>query len=138
MVLCDLIWCLIWFDPGWLSFQDFTHQLGFHISLRFWGALCFEGGLWSSVFVLGVFVFITIICITCNQPHIFVDSAHKSATLWFTRWALFAVKWVAIIFSSDLLKIFKLLDLILANPDVVKTFSAWFTQTWQFVILYIL
>ena len=82
-------------------FQDFTHRLGFHMGLHFWGGLCFQGGLWSSVFILGVFVFITTICITCNQPHIFVDNTHKSATIWFTRWALFAVKWVAIIFSLD-------------------------------------
>ena len=44
---------------------------------------------------------IIVICITCNQPHIFVDSALKSPTLRFTRWApfAFAVKWAAVAFS---------------------------------------
>ena len=44
---------------------------------------------------------IIVICITCNQPHIFVDSALKSPTLRFTRWApfAFAVKWSAVAFS---------------------------------------
>ena len=42
-----------------------------------------------------------IICITCNQPHIFFATALKSPTLWFTRWALFAMKWAAIAFSLD-------------------------------------
>ena len=42
-----------------------------------------------------------VICITCNQPHIFADSALKSPTLRFTRWApfAFAVKWAAVPFS---------------------------------------
>ena len=48
-----------------------------------------------------VFVFDTTICITCNQPYIFVESTRKTATLQFTRWALFAVNWAAIIFSLD-------------------------------------
>ena len=42
-----------------------------------------------------------VICITCNQPHIFVDSILKSQTLQFTCWAPFAVKWVVVAFSSD-------------------------------------
>ena len=41
------------------------------------------------------------ICITCNQPHIFVATALKSPTLPFTHWALFAMKWAAIAFSLD-------------------------------------
>ena len=54
VVLCDLmVFDLIWFR-----------------GLRFRVGLHFQGGLWSSVLVLGVFVFDTTICITCNQPYI--------------------------------------------------------------------
>ena len=42
-----------------------------------------------------------VICIRCNQTHIFVDSALKSQTLWFTHSAPFAVKWAALAYSSD-------------------------------------
>ena len=42
-----------------------------------------------------------VICITCNQPHIFVANALKLPTLPFTRWVLFAVKWTAIAFSLN-------------------------------------
>ena len=42
-----------------------------------------------------------VICITCNQLHIFVATGLKSLTLRFTRWAPFAMKWVAITFSLD-------------------------------------
>ena len=101
----------------------FTHRLGFRMGLRFWGSLCFQGGLWSSVFVLGVFVFITTICITYNQPHIVVDSACKSATLGFTCWALFAVKWVAIIFSSDCSKFLNCLLWFWQTQTLLKHFQ---------------
>ena len=100
----------------------FAHRLGFHMGLHFWGDLCFQGGLWSSVFVLGVFVFITTICITYNQPHI-VDSACNSATLWFTCWALFAVKWVAIIFSSDCSKFLNCLLWFWQTQTLLKHFQ---------------
>ena len=123
-------------------FQDFTHRLGFHMGLHFWGGLCFQGGLWSSVFVLGVFVFITTICITCNQPHIFVDNTHKSATLWFTRWALFAVKWVAIIFSLDCSKFLNclvcfILSLIYTNimiPYFLYPLEIWFAMYFELAL----
>ena len=106
----------------WNLMVFFAHRLGFHMGLHFWGDLCFQGGLWSSVFVLGVFVFITTICITYNQPHI-VDSACNSATLWFTCWALFAVKWVAIIFSSDCSKFLNCLLWFWQTQTLLKHFQ---------------
>ena len=81
-----------------------------------------------------------VICITCNQPHIFVDSTLKSQALQFTCWALFAIKWTAIAFSSDCSKfLYSWLSFWQTQTlSKVKTFSAGFTQTSWFHIFYIL
>ena len=81
-----------------------------------------------------------VICITCNQPHIFVDSTLKSQALQFACWAPFAIKWTAIAFSSDRSKFLHswLSFWQTQTLSKVKTFSAEFTQTSWFHIFYIL
>ena len=81
-----------------------------------------------------------VICITCNQPHIFVDSTLKSQALQFACWAPFAIKWTAIAFSSDHSKFLHswLSFWQTQTLSKVKTFSAEFTQTSWFHIFYIL
>ena len=70
-----------------------------------------------------------VICITCNQPHIFVDCTLKSQALQFACWAPFAIKWTAIAFSSDRSKFLHswLSFWQTQTLSKVKTFSAEFT-----------